>query len=176
MEKIIKKIILAGLVVSIIILSLDKLAFFDPSTIKIDNFTLERPSFYKYLGDSLEIKLNNKNYYSTVVSFLGILDNNIASYMISKRSSKDHFLELSNRVPNKTNSDISECNILVNITPITIDNNNSIQLRTVLLFMFPYIVSFSEISNIRESSSIKQFCGDNKINWIFRSSSSLMEL
>ena len=96
--------------------------------------------------------------------------------MISKRSSKDHFLELSNRVLNKTNSDISECNILVNITPITIDNNNSIQLRTVLLFMFPYIVSFSEISNIRESSSIKQFCGDNKINWIFRSSSSLMEL
>ena len=175
MEKIIKKIILAGLVVSIIILSLDKLAFFDPSTIKIDNFTLERPSFYKYLGDSLEIKLNNKNYYSTVVSFLGILDNNIASYMISKRSSKDHFLELSNRVLNKTNSDISECNILVNITPITIDNN-SIQLRSVLLFMFPYTVRFGEISNVRESSSIKQFCGENKINWIFRSSSSLMEL
>ena len=144
----------------LLFLFMGKVGFFDPLTIEVDNFKIERPLQYKYIGDKdTHVSLDGNHGFHSFF-FMSVFTRESAAYGTIKI--EDHVLfKKTMQVYQDNDINISNCNILYKKSEIALEDS---YFQPITIISYPYIIIFNELDKEREERFIKQVCASRSMS------------
>lgn len=144
-------------------IGLGKLGFYDPRFVHVDDIVIKKPLFYLNSAENPSIVLSNND--TTSLIFPSNIISNVALYTIYKTTDPKLYrfhllaaLDLETNTPN-----VNDCYLSKELFKIGNVDAGIHPIQLIDIHKYPYEVSFTEISDERESNMIRQICRNSNI-------------
>ena len=149
MNKKVRFVIYLCLIIYLSFLGFKELGFFDNKTTKIDEFIIKKPTFFRNDNHN---RIIDKD--SAFVYFKSFYNKRGPNYFIQKINNKDIFINILKTDLNINEEKLISCYIINYDEDVDFKNNET----NILIYRYPYFISFIELNKYRTKEIIGQVC------------------